>query len=187
MPMPPKSVTDREGRAHVLRPIRPSDAPSMMKGYDMLSDEAKWFRLLHAVPHLTEEMAVAFCSPDPKKDVCLVIEAGDGSGDIIGGARLMHDGPGRAEFAVSLRPDWQGQGLARQALEAVLDWGRDHGVRHVWGEIAARNTPMINLARRVGMALRRDPNDHALLIAEIELEPAEPAQERNMKTRPPDR
>ncbi len=173
MPLPPRSVADRDGRVHVLRPIRPSDAPAMMKGYDMLSDEAKWFRLLHAVPHLSEEMAVAFCSPDPEKDVCLVIEAGDGTEDIIGGARLMHDGPERGEFAVSMRPDWQGQGLARQALEAVLDWGRGRGMRHVWGEISARNEPMLSLARRVGMKIRRDPEDGALMIAEIELEPGE--------------
>ncbi len=176
MPMPPKEVVSKDGRRFRLRPIRPSDAASLMKGYDMLSDRAKWFRLLHAVPHLTEEMAREFCSPDPEKDVCLVIEADDGSGDVIGGARLMGDGPGRAEFAVSMRPDAQGLGLARQALEAVLEVGRSRGVREVWGRIAAANEPMLGLARRIGFDLRHDPDEPAMMLAELRLSDAGAAQ-----------
>ena len=175
MPMPPKTLESRDGRRFTLRPIRPSDAPSMMRGYEMLSDQAKWFRMLHAVPHLTEEMALRFCSPDPEKDICLVIEADDGSDDIIGGARLMGEGGGKAEFAVSMRPDAQGLGLARQSLQAVLDLGRERGIRRVWGEIAARNAPMLKLARRLGFTIRPDPEERGMMIAELALDPPEGA------------
>ena len=105
----------RDGRRLRLRGIRPEDADSMIRGYDALSDEAKWFRMLHAMPHLSAQMARALCSPDPSSEICLVIE-GEGplAEEIVGGARLADMAPGAAaEFSVSLRPEMQGQGLAR--------------------------------------------------------------------------
>src|SRR5690606_29839225 len=121
-----------------IRPIRPSDAESLIRGYAALSPEARWFRMLHAVPHLTPEMARAFCDPDPARDFCLVIEGkGALAGEIVGGARAAGLGPGKdAEFSGSLRPEMQGLGLARRALEAIIGVAREAGCASLWGTIA---------------------------------------------------
>ena len=58
-------LSGKDGRAYAIRPIRISDAASRVRGYDAMSSSPKWFRLLHAVPHLTEAMALGSCSPDP--------------------------------------------------------------------------------------------------------------------------
>ncbi|MEO1291771.1 MAG: GNAT family N-acetyltransferase [Pseudomonadota bacterium] len=166
-------ITGKDGNRYKLRHIQLDDAPSLMRGYDALSERGKWFRMLHAVPHLTDEMAEGFCSPDPETGICLVIEGHDSlAGEIIGGARLAEMGPGaRAEFSVSTRPETRGLGLARQALETVMAIGWERGCREIWGLISARNQPMLGLAERIGFDLRRDPDDATLIIAEIKPPP----------------
>ena len=68
-----------------------------------------------------------------------------------------------------MRPEARGLGLARQALETVIDLGREAGCASVWGAIAARNEAMLNLATRIGFTLSRDPDDFSVIRAEMAL------------------
>ena len=165
------TVRGKDGEDYHMRPIKLSDAPSLMRGYDALSDEGKRFRMFSAIPHLTETMAAGFCSPDPGSEICVVVDGrGPLYGEILGGARLADMGPGRAaEFSVSMRPEARGLGLARQALETVIEVGREAGCALIWGAIAARNQAMLNLAKRIGFTLKRDPEDFSVICAEMTL------------------
>jgi RimJ/RimL family protein N-acetyltransferase len=164
------TLTDKNGEIYLLRPIRPADAPSLMRGYDAMSTQAKWFRMLHTVPHLSEDMAQRFCTPDPQCDLCFVIEGQRTLlGEILGGARIAGEDHGVAEFAVSLRPEAQTLGLAYGALEAVLHAAYQKGFTSVWGTISVHNVAMVALARRIGFNLLPDPDDASLLRADIEL------------------
>jgi len=177
------TVTAKNGDIYLLRPIAPSDVPSLIRGYDAMSDQAKWFRMLHTVPHLTEVMARRFCSPDQDRDLCIVI-VGHGSlqGEILGGARIAGEADGRrAEFSVSLRPEAQGLGLAHRALQMVLQAAKEMGYERVWGSIALQNMAMLGLARRLGFTLSPDLDDAALVHAEIDLMKMSTADEPRSK------
>lgn len=155
-----------------VRTIRPSDASSMIRGYDALSEEGKWFRMLHAMPHLSPAMAARFSDLDPDTDFCVVIEGRpelEGLGDeIVGGARIAAGGPGAdAEFAVSMRPEVRGRGLAKGALRIALAAAKEMGCANVHGLISHENAPMKGLARSLGFRLRRDPDDMSLIRAEM--------------------
>jgi acetyltransferase len=166
-------IRGKDGRDYCLRPIEPTDAPSVIRGFNALSPRDRWFRFLHAAPELSEAAALKFCSPDPLLDICLVIEGqGPLAGEIVGGARITGV-PNRTdgEFSVSMRPEMQGLGLAKQALQTVLDAAAEAGYRRIWGYIAARNDGMRHLAQRLGFKLRRDSDDFSQLIAEIRLVP----------------
>ncbi len=174
-----ETLLGKDGQRYPVRPIRPADAASLIAGYEALSERGKWFRMLHAVPHLSEAMAQRFCAPDPATEFCLVVEglpgmaALDGSDpdlsdDILGGARVADLGPGRdAEFSVSLRPEARGLGLARQALALAIEIAWESGAKTVWGLIAARNDAMLGLAKRLGFSLARDPDDLSLIKATL--------------------
>ena len=164
-------VKGKDGRFYTLRPIHSSDAPSLMRGYDAMSDSDKWFRMLHSLPHLTESMAQAFCSPHPNRELCIVVEGVEElEGEILGGARIAGAIDGNsAEFSASLRPEARRLGLARKALETVIEAAKKSGYRKVWGSISSRNDAMLALAGRVGFSLRRDPNDFSLMKAELAL------------------
>lgn len=106
---PESTVAGKDGRSYVIRPIRASDAPSLMRGYAAMTETSKWFRMLHAVPHLTKAMALDFCMPNLEHDLCLVLEGrGDLEGEILGGARIAGSADGRSceffRFAASGSP-----------------------------------------------------------------------------------
>lgn len=170
------TLIGKDGESYSFRSIRASDAGSLMRGYDAMSDESKWSRLLTALPHLSEEMAARFCTPDPAQEVCLVIEGrGALAGEILGGARVAGLDPGkRAEFAVSLRPEARGLGLARQVLQAAIEVARARGCSGVWGTISAENLEMLRLARRMGMTVERDHDDWSIETARLDFAAPEP-------------
>lgn len=167
----PCVVTGKDGEDYTLRLIEPGDAASLIRGYDAMSEQAKWFRMLHTVPHLSENMARRFCSPDPDRDLCIVVIGhGKLQGEILGGARIAGESDGRrAEFSVSLRPEAHGLGLAHQVLRLVLRSAHEMGYDRVWGVIAVHNKAMLRLARHLGFTLAPDRNDVALIDAEIDL------------------
>jgi RimJ/RimL family protein N-acetyltransferase len=162
-------VTGKDGQRYILRPIRPTDAESLSRGYDAMSERAKWFRMLHAQQHISPEQAARFCAPDPAREICLVLEGrGRLKGEILGGARIARDDAGEtAEFSVSLRPEAQGLGLARRALKTVLELAPTLGCRRVFGIIARENTAMLALARRLGFEVSEDQDDRSLLRATL--------------------
>ena len=166
-----KMVHGKDGQSYHLRPIRAADAPSLMRGYDAMSDQAKWFRLLYTVPHLTAETAARFCAPDPAREICVVVEGhGALESEILGGARIAGEADGRsAEFSVSLRPEAQGLGLGRAALETVFDAAKDKDYESVWGLIAHDNRAMLSLAHQMGFTLETDPTNPGVMRAELTL------------------
>ncbi len=167
----------KDGDRYLLRPIAPSDAPSLIRGFNTLSPRERWFRMLHATQGLSEEAAAAFCSPDPVLDICLVFEGkGELAGEILGGARITGE-PHRetGEFSVSMRPELQGRGLARQALEVAIRVAAEAGYKRIIGYVAAANGAMLRLAKRLGFTIRTDPDDPAMRIAELRLDDASAA------------
>lgn len=169
------AISANDGRVYRLRPIRPSDAPSLARGYAAMSSEAKLARMLYKVPELTPEMAAKYCSPDPGSEYCVVVEGRDElAGEVLGGARLVRAGKSEktAQFTVSLRPEAHGKGLAREAIQTLLGVAREMGVESVWGLITADNQPMIDLAKSLGFAIRPNPEDPTEVLARIELKRA---------------
>jgi RimJ/RimL family protein N-acetyltransferase len=85
-------------------------------------------------------------------------------GGPIGNAGVFHtirglgaDFDDQPEAGWILRADKVGQGLAREAMEAVLAWfDREHGPRRVVCMIAPGNAPSLALAGRLGFAAIRD-------------------------------
>lgn len=169
-------IRGKDGADYVLRPIEPADAASLIRGYTAMSPRERWFRLLYAVPVLTPEAAAEYCAPDPVLDICLVIEGqGELAGEIVGGARIT-GAPNRTdgEFSVSMRPEVQGLGLARQALATALEAAAEAGYRRIYGHVSVKNDGMRHLAKRLGFSIRRDPDDFSQLLAEIRLLPYRP-------------
>lgn len=169
-------VKARDGLEYVLRPIRPADAASLMRGYAAMSDEAKHHRMLHRVPALTSQMAAAYCSPDPERDYVVVVEGRDAlAGEILGGARItgLKDGKA-AQISVSLRPEAERKGLGKAALLTVLRVAKERGMQSVWGIIVTDNKSMMVLARNLGFALAENPEDSSETIARLELSSLKP-------------
>ncbi|MGD9783810.1 MAG: N-acetyltransferase family protein [Hyphomicrobiaceae bacterium] len=165
------SVMAGDGCQYKLRRIRPSDAASLIRGYQAMSQEDKLSRMFYRVPEMTTAMAERFCSPGAERDFCIVVEGRDAlEGEILGGARITEAGKGGShEFSVSLRPEGRHKGLAAAALASVLKVAQEMGSHSVWGVITSDNEPMLSLAKKLGFTLRPKPEDPTETVARIEL------------------
>ena len=75
-------------------------------------------------------------------------------GALIGdvGLHFVADAEATVELGVSLSPEWQGQGIASEALQAVLRFVFDGlGKHRVTGSVDPRNVASARLLERVGM------------------------------------
>ena len=72
---------------------------------------------------------------------------------LIGSSAIFHMDliQARAEIGYSLHPDWQGRGLASEALQLVLGYVfNDLGLRRIEADIDPRNLPSCRLVERFG-------------------------------------
>lgn len=74
-----------------------------------------------------------------------------------------------AEIAVFVHQDYRGRGLGRRLLQALIQEGRELGLRRVWGLTEFDNLPMLRLLRGFGFVPCREPVEFCFAL---ELEPA---------------
>ena len=117
-------------------------------------------RQIWAFTHFDRAEASAFIALDPR------------DGAMLGVARLHRLSDGSGEFAVLVRSDLKGRGLGRALMERVLDAAEALRVRAIFGIILRENVGMRALARELGFTLRADPDDAALMRAELDPAPA---------------
>ena len=72
---------------------------------------------------------------------------------LIGSSAIFHMDliQARAEIGYSLRPDWQGRGLASEALQLILGYVfNELGLRRIEADIDPRNLPSCHLVEKFG-------------------------------------
>ena len=141
-----ESVTLRDGRTVVVRPIDPDDAPRLIDLHDHLSFEAQYYRFFGPKPRLTQAEAEYLANVDFHKRFAIVAEADTDEGDaIVGVGRFDINAPGLAEAAIVIRDDFQHVGLGSAILERMREVGKGAGVRAFTAEILAENSKMLDL------------------------------------------
>nr|WP_276591788.1 GNAT family N-acetyltransferase [Sphingomicrobium nitratireducens] len=74
-----------------------------------------------------------------------------GNVGLFDGQRQLAAGfDGQPEMGWIFDPDMHGQGLAREACDAVLEWADANLAREIWAIIAPGNAPSLKLADRLG-------------------------------------
>lgn len=81
------------------------------------------------------------------KDVQLIAKY---DAQVAAHAAWVRDGRGGAEVLVFVHPGYQGAGLGKKMLAAVVTMSRFLGVRKLWAEVENRNVPIIRLNQALG-------------------------------------
>jgi RimJ/RimL family protein N-acetyltransferase len=165
-------IIDRAGRAYALRPISVEDAPALQRAFAAQDPEDRRMRLRVSMPKLSDRMARRFCTCDATRDLVYVLVPEVAPNTLAGGARVMRDHTGSGgEFAVTMASTLKGMGLGRAVLATVLGAAAEAGITHVWGTVDRRNHGMRQLAAKLGMTERRDPDDRSSVLTELVLIP----------------
>lgn len=159
------------GQAVTLRPLRPEDADIETAFLTGLSPETRASRLLGGVIKITREYIAQLTHVDYRRDMAIaatvMLEERE---TLIGVARYVRDAEGAdCEFAIVIADAWQGRGIGRRMLEKLISVARSRGIRRLYGDVLATNAPMLALAKQIGFALGRSPEDPTLTRIMLEL------------------
>lgn len=126
---------------------------------ERLSAESRYSRFMSPLRELPPRALDRITHPEPERELQLVAVALDGARErIVGGGRYSAaPGSSDCEFAVTVIDEWQGLGLARRLLEALMANARARGFERMEGYILASNSRMLGLAKRLGFERMASP------------------------------
>ncbi|HET9770311.1 MAG TPA: GNAT family N-acetyltransferase [Acidimicrobiia bacterium] len=164
-------LTLRDGTRALLRPVGPADRELIAEGFERLSPESRYRRFfapLKALPGNLLDYLTSIDYVDHFAWGALVRD--DGGGWLgVGVSRYVRlDGDAKAaEAAVTVVDDWQGRGLGRILLDALVLEALANGITRFEGEVLVENLPMQELLRRTGA--RFQPEGDGVLRFSIDL------------------
>jgi len=153
-----------DGRVVVLRLAGPGDVPAIIGLYLGLSPESFYgrFNTERPAPALVAQLA-GFGTGD----ACLVAAAPSDPGRVIAEARYVPIAPGTAELALTVADGYQGAGLGRFLLDALVERAREAGLERLRAVVLLANTPMLRLLQHYGWVLAAPTEDFSVAFLEI--------------------
>jgi acetyltransferase len=160
-----------QGRALVLRPIRPEDEPqhaAFVERLDPLDMRLRFFYSRRSIGHT--EMA-RLTQIDYEREMAFIATAADAAGreETLGVARAVADPDNeQAEFAIVVRSDLKGGGLGELLMRKLITHFRSRGTRRMVGDVLKENERMLELARHLGFEVdpsAPDPDTTRVVLA----------------------
>jgi L-amino acid N-acyltransferase YncA len=155
----PVTLSLKDGREVLVRTIRSDDEHRLQDAVRALSKEARYTRFMSPLRELPPSLLERAVHSVGGGDLQLVAVTGTAADEVIvAGARYSSEpGAGDCEFAIALRDEWQGAGLARRLLELLIGHAAAEGFAGMEGFILASNTRMLGLAAKLGFVRVASP------------------------------
>ncbi|WP_028929681.1 GNAT family N-acetyltransferase [Pseudonocardia asaccharolytica] len=133
-----------------VRPIRTTDAPSLVAMHARLSADSIYRRYFGARPHLSPTDVRHFTTIDEEWRFALV--GVRESGELAAVARYEGSpGSAVAELALVVDDALQGRGVGRAMLSRLIEVAAVRGLAALVADVLTRNAPMLRLLRTAGV------------------------------------
>lgn len=160
-----------DGTPVLIRPLRESDHQFERAFIEGLSAKAMHNRFLGQIPHPTDDFIRRLINVDMLNDVALAAVMGEGDQQqFLGVSRYAAD-PGRStcECAVVVADAWQHKGLGTMLMRHLIEIATKRGLALMQSSDLAENAEMRQLARDLGFACERDPDDAQQVVYSLRL------------------
>jgi GNAT superfamily N-acetyltransferase len=150
----PGEVLLASGTPAMIWPLLPTDARALREGFRRLSADSRRSRFLTALADLDDAMIRRLVDGvDGVHHIALVLTVfpPDGHEEPAGVARLVQDpaDPATADMAVTVTDDWQGRGVGRALVSALMQ-RRPAAVRRLHTAVEAGNHASLALLAEAG-------------------------------------
>jgi len=154
-----------------IRPIRMDDLEREKDFIRRLSPAAKHYRFLGGVRELPPQELRRLCDVDGRNSMAFIATVLRNGREVeVGVARYSPAvGSHTREMAVTVSDEWQHEGLGTTLAERLIETAKLNGITHLYSMDLADNTGMAALAKDLGMASSRDPNDPRQVIYSLTL------------------
>jgi len=160
-----------DGTAVRFRPLRPADLERDLRFIQGLSERTLYQRLQYVVREATREGVARMLDLDYDDHMAIGALVGSPPDDeIVGISRYARiDDGDRAECAIVVTDAWHGRGVGTELMRHLGSAARANGIRTLEGTTLAENTRISNWARRLGFAVRTEPNSGGMVRITLDL------------------
>lgn len=160
-----------DGSAATLRPIRAADMELERAFVRNLSPQSKFKRFMGELKELSPDQLYGFTHPDPEREAAYVVIRSSVAGEEqIGVGRFaIEAGGGRCEFAVTIADAWQGLGLGKRIMGALIRDATARGLKQMEGFVLATNARMLDFCRGLGFTIEPCPDDPTVRVVRRDL------------------
>jgi RimJ/RimL family protein N-acetyltransferase len=157
------SLTDVEGRIHILqpelksrfvlddgtqiniRPMHPTDEKRVRGLFQSLSEHTKYYRFMSHITKVPQKQIQNFVYIDYRSEMALVGTVPEAHGeDIIAiGRYYIVPQTNRAEVAFVVRDDWQNRGIGTSLFKLLVMIAKQNGIEGFDAEVLIENKPML--------------------------------------------
>ena len=160
----------KDGRRVTIRPLQKDDVGIERELIMRLSPQSRRYRFLGTIAAPGKQLLERLTKLDAATEAAFVAIAVESGVDReVGVARLSAVGDGRAEFAVTVRDDWQHKGLGTLLTKHVIEAARQRGLRALYSVDASENAPMNGFAKTLGFLSDVNPRDTTEVIHTLRL------------------
>ena len=167
-----RTLTLEGGRVHV-RPVRPEDEPVFRAFFAEIDPEDVRLRFFAPVREFSHAFLARLTQLDYARAIAFVALEDTPAGQRMLGAVRLHADANHAsgEYAILVRTEARGTGLALALMGMMIDWARSEGIGHVEGTVLAENRAMLAVCRRLGFTTRPDPEETGVILVRLRLAP----------------
>ena len=163
--MEPRTYTDKLGEPFILRPLLELDRAALREMYDDFEPK----RVAQGLPPGDDEQRGRWIESILAAGHHLVVEI---DGRVVGHGMLLPMGEDEAELANFLHQATRDRGIGTTLNRALLDLGRELGMRRVWLSVEPFNRRAIRSYEKVGFQRRPTSPWSPEVEMQVELGPA---------------
>lgn len=153
--------------ALTLRPIEPTDRAALRSAFDRLSRASVYARF-HGLPRLTSAAWRYLTEVDGRTHFAVVLVTP--TREIVGVGRFIQVPASHTELAITVADAWQGRGLGKILLDALVERARELGIAELTAFALAENAAIRRLLASRGAV--RAESDGALVTYRLRVEGA---------------
>ena len=146
-----RQIKARNGKSVMLRPILPEDTKREFEMFSRFSETSSYYRFFGIKRVEKPKDVWEFTHIDYDKDMAIIALFEDKE---IGVGRICGYGE-KAEFAIIIEDDWQGEGVGSEVTKLIIQVAKDMGFKSLFGEILTENKKGISFLESMGFRLER--------------------------------
>ncbi|MEQ8439277.1 MAG: GNAT family N-acetyltransferase [Ilumatobacter fluminis] len=151
--VPPSTIVLGDGTSALIRPIEPTDAPTLQAFHERQSPESRYRRYFSPKPVLTDDELERFTTVDFVDRAALVVEQHD---EFIAWASYERwQNRGDAEVAFQVDDGHQGKGIATLLLEHLAAIAQDNEIERFTAQTLGENRAMLSVFSKAGWPVHR--------------------------------
>jgi GNAT superfamily N-acetyltransferase len=153
-----------------LRPLVPEDKAALQAGLDRMSPESRYNRFFTAMARLSPTQLAYFTEIDYVDHFAwgaFALDDPDSPGVGVGRYVRSSTDPTVADFALAVADDYQGRGVGRLLVRALVVVARENGIERFVAYVLATNSAMTHLVHGLGGRVVFDGD--GLMRAEVSL------------------